>query len=148
MEITVHYNKLPISPRKLRALLGYVKKGQAVPVAVAQLEALPNTTSEPIKKLLLASVSAAKDRRPSARPADVRVVEIYCNEAARMYRTRIKGRGRASRFAKRGSHLTLKVEVAGNVSSRPKAKSVETKVKSKTTATSASKDKSVKKKDA
>lgn len=141
MEITVHYNKLPIAPRKLRALLGYVKRGQNVPAAVAQIAALPNATGEPIKKLLLASVSAAKDRRPSVRPNEVIVSEIYCNEAARMYRTRIKGRGRASRYAKRGSHLTLRVEVAGEAQ---KAKPAQAKVKTSTKI----KPKTAKKKDA
>ncbi len=112
MDITVHYNRLPIAPRKLRAFLAYLKRGDRVPQAVAQLRALGSPNTEPLRKLLLASVSAVRDRQAAAQPDDVVIKEFYCNEGARLYRTRIKGRGRSSRFAKRGSHLTLTVSVA------------------------------------
>lgn len=108
MQVTVHYNKLMIAPRKIRVILDWVR-GQKVPAALAQLSASPRVTAEPVRKLLLASVSAAKDKRASVRAEDLTVKEIYCNEGPRLYRTMVRGRGRASRYAKRGSHLTLTV---------------------------------------
>jgi len=109
MQVTVHYNKLSIAPRKLRAVV-YALRHRTVAEAIALMSASPRVTTEPITKLLKASVSAARDRNPALRPTDLRVAEIFANEAARLYRTRMKSRGRASRFAKRGSHLTLTVE--------------------------------------
>ncbi|MBI2590166.1 uL22 family ribosomal protein [Candidatus Berkelbacteria bacterium] len=109
MQVTVHYNKLLIAPRKIRAVLGQLRH-TSIPMALAQMKNSPRTTTEPIYKLLLASISAARDRDPAIRPEELRVQEIFCNEARRLYRTRIKSRGRAGRFAKRGSHLTLVVE--------------------------------------
>ncbi len=108
MEVTVHYNRLPIAPMKIRAILHRVR-GRKLVDALAELSASPRTTAEPVRKLLLSSVSAAKDRRADARAEDLLVKTVYCNEAARLSRQRLRGRGRASRINKAGSHLTLTV---------------------------------------
>lgn len=112
MEVTVHYNKLFIAPRKIRAILHRVR-GRRVADALAELAVSPRTTSEPVRKLLLSSVSAVRDRRADARVEDLTVKTIFCNEAARISRTRLRGRGRSSRINKAGSHLTLTVLDAG-----------------------------------
>lgn len=130
MQVTVHYNKLPIAPRKLRAVV-YALRHRTVAEAIALMSASPRVTTEPITKLLKASISAARDRNPAVRPADLRVAEIFANEAARLYRTRMKSRGRASRFAKRGSHLTLTVEWTEQKAAAPVRKA---KVTAKTAA--------------
>lgn len=119
MEVTVHYNRLAIAPRKIRAILHRVR-GRKLVDALAELSASPRTTAEPVKKLLLSSVSAVKDRRADARAEDLVVRAIYCNEAARMSRTRLRGRGRASRINKAGSHLTLTVLDTGKTTVAPK----------------------------
>lgn len=106
MEVTVSYNRLSIAPRKIRAVLHRVR-GRRLVDAVAELAASPRTTTEPVRKLLLASVSAVRDRRADARPEDIMVKEIYCNDAARISRSRLRGRGRSSRYNKSGSHVTL-----------------------------------------
>lgn len=108
MNVTVHYNKLPIAPRKIRAILGNLKT-RTVADAIALVAASPRSTAEPIRKLLLSSISAAHDRNPALKPDQLTVSEIFCNEAARIRRTRRKSRGRASSIAKRGSHLTLTI---------------------------------------
>lgn len=109
MNVTVTYNKLPIAPRKLRAVL-WTLKGHTVPQALALLAASPRATTAPVEKLLKAAVSAAKDRQPATRAEQVKIVELFANESVRLYRTRIRGKGRSSRYAKRGSHLTLTVQ--------------------------------------
>ena len=109
MRVTVHYNKLPIPPRKLRAVLHHVR-GANVAKAIAMLDASPRITAEPLRKLLRASISAAQDKNPNLNGADLRVAEVYCNDAMRLYRSRRKSKGRTTRLAKRGSHLTLSVE--------------------------------------
>ncbi|MBI4185545.1 50S ribosomal protein L22 [Candidatus Berkelbacteria bacterium] len=108
MHVTVSANQLLIAPRKLRAVI-YQLRSQSVPTAIAHMKASSRVTTEPIRKLLLASISAAHDRQPALEPKKLVITEIYCNEAARLYRSRRKSKGRATRIAKRGSHLTLTV---------------------------------------
>ncbi|MEK7184343.1 MAG: uL22 family ribosomal protein [Patescibacteria group bacterium] len=128
MEVTVHYNKLAIAPRKIRAILHRVRDRRVVD-ALAELAVTPRTTSEPIRKLLLSSISAVRDRRADARPEDLTVKAIFCNEAARISRTRLRGRGRSSRIAKSGSHLTLTVLDAGKTTRSAAKKPAPTKQK-------------------
>ncbi len=109
MHVSVHANKLPIAPRKFRAVLGQLRH-RTVPQAVALMLASARPTAEPIRKLLLASISAARDKHPSLQPEQLLIEEIYANESVRQYRTRRKSRGRSARYAKRGSHLTLTVQ--------------------------------------
>ncbi len=111
MNVTVTYKKLPIAPRKLRAVL-WSLKGHTVVQALALLAASPRATTTPIEKLLKAAVSAVKDRQPATRATEVKIVELFAGEGARLYRTRIRGKGRGSRYAKRGSHLTLTVQAS------------------------------------
>lgn len=124
MQVTVHYNKLLIAPRKLRAVLTGLRH-KAVPEVIALMLASNRTTTEPIRKLLLASISAAKDKNPALRPEQLAVEQLYCNESVRQYRTRRKSRGRSARYAKRGSHLTL--IVSWSDSAAPLAKKTVTK---------------------
>ncbi len=126
MDVTVHYNRLPIAPQKIRAILHRVR-GRRVVDALAELAVTPRTTSEPVRKLLLASVSAVRDRRADARAEDLTVKAVFCNEAARISRTRLRGRGRASRIAKAGSHLSLVVHDAGKTARRATKKPAATK---------------------
>ena len=120
MEVTVHYNRLMIAPRKIRAILHRVR-GRRLVDALAEVTVSPRATAEPVKKLLLASVSAVRDRRADARPEDLIVKEVFCNEAARLSRTMIRGRGRSSRINKSGSHLTMTVLDAGKKTTKPAA---------------------------
>lgn len=128
MNVTVHYNKLPIAPRKIRAILGNLK-ARTVADAIALVAASPRATAEPIRKLLLSSISAAHDRNPALQPAQLTVSEIFCNEAARIKRTRRKSRGRASTIAKRGSHLTLTITWTDTPKTTKKATSESSKSK-------------------
>lgn len=144
MEVTVHYNRLAIAPRKIRAILHRVR-GRKVADAIAELMASPRTTAEPVRKLLLSSISAVQDRRADAKAEDLMVKAIFCNEATRLSRTRLRGRGRASRIAKMGSHLTLTVLDAGKTTPAPtkkpaKASSVVKKAATKTAQPAAQKD--------
>lgn len=109
MLITVKYNKLPIAPQKIRVILGGLRN-KTVSEALSLVDHSNRQTAVPVKKLLLSSVSAAKDKEPNLNAETLIVKEIFCNEGHRLYRTMIKGRGRASRFMKRSCHLTLTVE--------------------------------------
>lgn len=109
MLITVKYNKLPIAPQKIRVILGGLRN-KTVSEALSLVDHTNRITAIPVKKLLLSSISAAKDKEPNLNAQSLIVKEIYCNEGHRIYRTMLKGRGRASRFMKRSCHLTLKVE--------------------------------------
>lgn len=132
MRVTVHYNRLPIPPRKLRAVLHHVR-GAVVANAIARLDASPRLTAEPLRKLLRASISAAQDKNPNLKGTDLRVAEVFCNDAMRLYRTRRKSKGRAGRFAKRGSHLTLSVEpIVTPKAPTPKAEPKAAEVKAET----------------
>lgn len=140
MNVTVSYNRLPIAPRKLRAVLPSLRHRRVMDV-IAIMAAMPRQTTTPIEKLLKASISAAKDRNPAIRPELLVIDEIYCNEATRLYRTRRKSRGRASRIAKRGSHLTLTVSwteapaAAAPKKTASKVASAKTKASTDTTGT-------------
>lgn len=109
MLVTVKYNKLPIAPQKIRVILGNLRN-KTVSDALSLVDHSTRQTATPVKKLLLSSISAAKDKDPNVKAEDLMVKEIYCNEGHRLYRTLIKGRGRASRIRKRSCHLTLTVE--------------------------------------
>src|SRR3989338_2702642 len=122
MQVTVRYNKLLIAPRKLRAVLPLLLD-RKVPGALEKRQSSPRATTEPIVKLLKASISAAHDVAPALKPSELRVAEVYCKDAARAYRMRLRGRGRSSSFAKRGSHLTLTVAWSdGSVTQNAKRK--------------------------
>ncbi len=109
MLVTVKYNKLPIAPQKIRVILGNLRN-KRVSDALSLVDHSTRQTAVPVKKLLLSSISAAKDKDPNVKAEDLMVKEIFCNEGHRLYRTLIKGRGRASRIRKRSCHLTLTVE--------------------------------------
>lgn len=106
MDIKVSYNKIPTAPRKLRLLIGDLR-GKSVPQALALVASAKQLIVEHVDKLLRSSISAAKDKNANLQAEDLFVKTLYCNEGSRRYRTRFKGRGRASRFAKRTSHLIL-----------------------------------------
>lgn len=109
MEFTVHYNQVKISPRKIRAVLPMIK-GKKVDKAIALIQAAGRPTAAPIGKLLKSSVAAARQKQANLSEERLKVKYVFCNEGRRLYRRRIKGRGRASSFAKRYSHITLTVE--------------------------------------
>lgn len=110
MQVTVHANQVPISPRKLR-FATHPLRGLTVARAIAAMSASPRQTLGPIIKLLQASVSAARDRSPAATANDLRVTELFVNEGGRVYRGRRRSKGRVSRFAKASAHITLSVTV-------------------------------------
>lgn len=56
------------------------------------------------------SAAANAENELSARSADLRVVEIYANEAPRAKRFRARARGRAARIIRRSSHITVVVD--------------------------------------
>lgn len=94
------------SPRKVRLVADLIR-GKSVPAARAALTFLPQKSSPAILKLLDSAIANA--RNAGATPEELYVTAIAVNKGAVMRRFRPMARGRAARFAKTLSIITLEL---------------------------------------
>lgn len=97
------------SPRKVRLVANLIR-GKSVPAARAALTFLPQKSSPAILKLLDSAIANA--RNAGATPEELYVTAIAVNKGTVMRRFMPKARGRASRFAKTLSIITLELGTA------------------------------------
>ena len=117
------------SPRKVRLIADLIR-GKSVVQAKAALSFMPQKSSPAIEKLLDSAVSNAKQMGAEAENLFVKAIAV--NKGLVMRRFMPKARGRASRYAKTMSIVTLEL---GMLSAAPKkvAKAAKTSAKSKKT---------------
>jgi large subunit ribosomal protein L22 len=96
---------LPAS--KVRPLVDMVR-GKQVDEALTLLRFTPTPKAKLVAKVVRSAVANAENNFQMD-PADLKIVRIFVNEAARMRRFRPRSRGRASPIRKNSSHITVVV---------------------------------------
>lgn len=102
------------SPRKVRLVADLIR-GKSVPQAKAALAFLPKKSSPAMEKLLASAVSNARQAGQSEENLFVKTIQV--NKGIAMRRFKPMARGRASRYQKTMSHISLEL---GTLSAAPK----------------------------
>ena len=96
-----------VPPRKARLLIEMVR-GKWVGEALALLQFTPSPSARVIAKAIK-SATANAENVYQASLSDLKIVQIFANEARTLRRHRPRARGRASPILKRSSHITVVV---------------------------------------
>jgi len=94
-----------ISPRKVRPLVDMVR-GKKVDEALTLLRFTPTPTARVVAKVVKSAAANAENNFQMT-PSDLRVVNIFTDEARTLKRYRPRARGRANPILKRSSHITV-----------------------------------------
>ena len=105
MEVKAVAKDTGVSPRKIRLLVDMVR-GRKVEEALTILRFTPSPLARVVAKVVK-SAAANAENNFQMDPADLKVVNIYANEAKPMKRFRPVSRGRANHIIKRSSHITV-----------------------------------------
>jgi large subunit ribosomal protein L22 len=97
-----------ISVRKLKPIVDLVR-GRPVAEALQTLQFMASPAAGRVARVLKSAAANAENELMS-RSGDLRVVEVYANEAPRTKRFRARARGRAARIVRRSSHITVVVD--------------------------------------
>jgi large subunit ribosomal protein L22 len=113
------------SPRKVRLVADLIR-GKSIAQAKAALMFLPKKSSPAIEKLLDSAISNARQAGQSEDNLFVKTIQV--NKGIAMRRFKPMARGRASRYQKVMSHITLEL---GALSTAPAKKKAAKKVSKK-----------------
>lgn len=116
------------SPRKVRLVADLIR-GKSVAQAKAALMFLPKKSSPAIEKLLDSAVSNARQVGQSADNLFVKTIQV--NKGVSMRRFKPMARGRANRFQKTMSIISLELGARSVVAPKKKAAKKTTKAKAK-----------------
>ena len=112
MEVRAVAKDTGISPYKVRSVVDMVR-GKKVDEALTMLSFVPTPTARVVAKVVK-SAAANADNNFQMSPSDLKIVNIFANEAPRLKRFRARARGRVRPILKRSSHITVIVaEVEG-----------------------------------
>jgi large subunit ribosomal protein L22 len=107
MEVRAITKDTGVPPRKARLLVNMVR-GKKVDEALSMLQFTPS----PSAKILAKTIKSAAANAESAyqmMPSELKIVEIFADEARTLKRYRPRSRGRVSPVLKRSSHITVVV---------------------------------------
>jgi large subunit ribosomal protein L22 len=107
MEVRAIAKNTGLSASKVRPLVDMVR-GKQVDEALTLLRFTPTPKAKVVAKLVSSAVANAENNFQMD-PADLKIVRIFVDEAARMRRFRPRSRGRASPIRKNSSHITVVV---------------------------------------
>ena len=105
MEARAYLKYLRISPRKVVILCDLIR-GKDYAVAVAILENLQKSSSEPIKKVLMSAAANAEHNLGMSKD-NLYVAACYADQGPTLKRVMPRAQGRAFRILKRTSHITV-----------------------------------------
>ncbi len=105
MKIKAVSKNTGLSPRKVRLLIDMVR-GKKVEDALNILTFAPTPQAKVVAKAVK-SAAANAENNFNMDAAELKVVTIYADEAPSMKRFRAAARGKAARFKKRSSHITV-----------------------------------------
>jgi large subunit ribosomal protein L22 len=107
MEVRAKLRFYRQSPKKVRQVVDLIR-GRSVPVAQAQLKALPKKSALAIAKLLASAVANAENRDENKLESkDLFIKEIKVDQGPTYKRFRPRAHGRASMIRKRTSHVSI-----------------------------------------
>ncbi len=108
MAVSATAKNTGVSVKKLLPIVDLVR-GMNVEEALAMLRFMPSPAAAHVAKAVR-SATANAENELLARSEDLRIVEIYANEAPRTKRVRARARGRMARIIRRSSHITVVVD--------------------------------------
>ncbi len=105
MEVRATAKDTGISPRKVRPLVDMVR-GKRVDEALVVLRFTPSPLARVVAKVVKAAAANAENNFQMT-PSELRITNIFADEARTVKRFRPRARGRAGRILKRSSHITV-----------------------------------------
>ena len=105
MEVRAVAKDTGISPRKVRPLVDMVR-GKKVDEALTLLKFTPTPTARVVAKAVKSAAANAENNFQMA-PSDLKIVNIFADEARTLKRYRPRARGRVGPILKRSSHITV-----------------------------------------
>jgi len=111
MAVRAHSHMVGISARKMRLVIDLVR-GRPVAEALDTLRALPSPAAEAVSKTIRSAAANAENNELMDRES-LRIVTIMADRGPSLKRFRPRARGRAGRFDRPSSHLTVEVDEAG-----------------------------------
>ncbi len=94
-----------LSPRKVRLLVDMVR-GKRVDEALTLLKFAPSPLAQVVAKVVKSAAANAENNFQMT-PSDLKIVNIFADEARSLKRYRPRARGRVGRILKRSSHITV-----------------------------------------
>ena len=107
MQVSATMKQVHISPQKCRLVADQVR-GLPVEQALNLLSFSSKKSAGLVRKVLESAIANA-EHNEGADIDELKVAEIYINEARTMKRYRARAKGRGTRILKRGSHITVTV---------------------------------------
>jgi len=108
MEVRATAKDSGVSPRKVRPLVDMVR-GKKVDEALNILRFAPSPTARTVAKVVKSAAANAENNFQMS-PADLKIINIFADEARTLKRYRPRARGRVSPILKRSSHITVIVD--------------------------------------
>jgi len=105
MEVSAVAKDTGISPRKVRPWVDMVR-GKKVDEALTILKFAPSPAARVVAKVVK-SAAANADNNFQMSPSDLKIVNIFADEAQTLKRQRPRARSRVASILKRSSHITV-----------------------------------------
>jgi large subunit ribosomal protein L22 len=109
MEAQATLKYIRVSPQKARLVVDLIR-GKRVAEALSILSFTKKRVTRQIEKVLRSAVANAEQKSENVDVDELVVSKAYVNEAARLKRIRPAPMGRAYRYQRRMSHVTVVVE--------------------------------------
>ena len=105
MEVKAVTKHTGIPASKIRPLVNMVR-GKRADEALTLLKFTPTPKGRLVAKVVKSAVANAENNFQMS-PADLKIVDVFADEARAMKRRRPRARGRANQILKRSSHITV-----------------------------------------
>jgi len=105
MEVRAVAKDTGIPPRKARLLIDMVR-GKTVDSALTELKFYPSPSARVVAKVIKSAAANAESVFQMS-PSDLKIVNIFADEAPTLKRYRARSRGQISPILKRSSHITV-----------------------------------------
>ena len=109
MEASATYKYVRISPQKARLVIDQIR-GKSVNEAFSILNFTKKRVTRDVEKILRSAVSNAEQKSENLDVDDLVVARVFVNEGPRQKRVRPAPMGRAYRYQRRTSQITVVVE--------------------------------------
>ena len=109
MEASATYKSVRISPQKARLVVDLIR-GKSVSEAFSILNFTKKRVTHDVEKILRSAVSNAEQKSENLDVDDLVVSRVFVNEGPRQKRVRPAPMGRAFRYQRRTSPITVVVE--------------------------------------
>jgi len=111
MKVKAVVKDIGIPPRKVRLVVDVVR-GKKVDEALTVLKFLPTPAARTVAKVINSAAANAENNFQMA-TSELRITEIFADEARTLKRFRPQSRGRVSPILKRSTHITVFVSEEG-----------------------------------